>query len=250
MIESFAGICFIAGEFMEPSPIIHFTAALFAVMNPLGNLPLYISATTGERSGVQRYVALFLALFVALMLLGFLWSGNALLEFFGISLPAFRIAGGIILLLNGIAMVAGHEGKKIEALAGKISERSDLVEAENQFRIILIPIGIPIFVGPGSISTVILFSGQAGTIADRLGMSAVIVGMALFILLLLLASKRIGRLLGTMGLDIAARLMGLILAAMGIQFMLAGLADVTLNWIDPSKLAQGLPALPALGAPG
>lgn len=221
---------------METSPIIHFVAALFAVMNPLGNLPLYISATTAERSGVQRYVALFLAFFIALMLLTFFWSGSALLHFFGISLPAFRIAGGIILLLNGIAMVAGHEGKKIEALADRISAKSDLVEAENQFRDILIPIGIPIFVGPGSISTVILFSGQAGSMGDRLGMSAVILAMALLVLALLLASKPIGKLLGNMGLDIAARLMGLILAAMGVQFMLAGLADVTLNWIDASKL--------------
>jgi len=221
---------------METSAIVHFAAALFAVMNPLGNLPLYISATTGERSGVQRYVAVFLTLFIAVMLLSFFWSGDALLHFFGISLSSFRIAGGIILLLNGIAMVGGHEGKKIEALADKIAERSDLVEAETQFRNILIPIGIPIFVGPGSISTVILFSGQASSVGGRLGMSGVIVGMALLVLVLLWLSKPIGRLLGNMGLDIAARLMGLILAAMGIQFMLAGLADVTLNWIDPAKL--------------
>lgn len=221
---------------MDASPIIHFAAALFAVMNPLGNLPLYISATKGERSGVQRFVALFLALFIIVMLLTFFWTGNTILHFFGISLSSFRIAGGIILLLNGIGMVAGHEGKKIEAMAAKIAEKNDLIEAEHQFQSILIPIGIPIFVGPGSISTVILFSGQASSLGDRLGMSAVVVGMAALVLVLLLSSKPIGALLGNMGLDIAARLMGLILAAMGIQFMLAGLADVTMNWIDPSKL--------------
>jgi len=221
---------------MATSAIIHFAAALFAVMNPLGNLPLYISATAGERSGVQRFVALFLVLFIAVMLLTFFWSGNAILHFFGISLASFRIAGGIILLLNGIAMVGGHEGRKIEAMADRIAEKSDLAEAESQFRTILIPIGIPIFVGPGSISTVILFSSQAHTAPTRLGMSLVIVGMAAVVLVSLLASKPIGRLLGNMGLDIGTRLMGLILAAMGIQFMLAGLAEVTMNWIDPAKL--------------
>ena len=221
---------------MDPSPIIHFAAALFAVMNPLGNLPLYISATSGERSKVQRYVAVFLAIFIAVMLLVFFWSGDSILHFFGISLASFRIAGGIILLLNGIGMVAGHEGKKIEALADQIAEKSDLEEAENQFKSILIPIGIPIFVGPGSISTVILFAGQAHSTAAHVGMSMVIVGMALLVLLMLLTSKPTEKLLGTMGLDIAARLMGLILAAMGIQFMLAGLADVTSGWIDTSKL--------------
>jgi len=221
---------------MDTGLIIHFAAALFAVMNPLGTLPLYISATSGERSGVQRFVAVFLAVFIAAMLLVFFWFGNSLLHFFGISLASFRIAGGIILLLGGINMVGGHEGKKIEALADKIAGRSDLAEAENQFKKILIPIGIPIFVGPGSISTAILFSGQAHSTADHLGMSVVILAMALAVLVLLLVSKPVERLLGSMGLDIAARLMGLILAAMGIQFMLAGLAEVTSGWIDPSKL--------------
>jgi multiple antibiotic resistance protein len=221
---------------MDTSLIVHFAAALFAVMNPLGNLPLYISATSDERSGVQRFVAVFLAIFIAAMLLVFFWFGNSLLHFFGISISSFRIAGGIILLLSGISMVGGHEGKRIEALADKIAGQSDLAEAENQFKRILIPIGIPIFVGPGSISTAILFAGKAGSTSDRLGMSMVIAGMAVLALLLLWLSKPIGRLLGSMGLDIAARLMGLILAAMGIQFMLAGLAEVTSGLIDASKL--------------
>jgi len=222
---------------MDTGQIIHFAAALFAVMNPLGNLPLYISATSEERPGVQRFVAAFLALFIATLLLVFFWSGHSLLHFFGVSLAAFRIAGGIILLRSGISMVAGHEGKNVEALADKLSAKGDLVEAENQFRRILIPIGIPIFVGPGSISTVILFSEQAGDTGNRVGMSLIIVGLAVLVYVLLQLSKSIGRILGTMGLDIAARLMGLILAAMGIQFMLAGLAEVTTGWIDPAKLS-------------
>jgi len=221
---------------MDAGYIIHFAAALFAVMNPLGNLPLYISATSDERSGVQHYVAGFLSLFIAVVLLGFFWSGSALLHFFGVSLAAFRIAGGIILLRSGISMVAGHEGKNVEALADKISARGDLAEAESQFRRILIPIGIPIFVGPGSISTVILFNSQTTSLDTRIGMSAVIIGLSLVVLLLLMLSRPISRLLGSMGLDITARLMGLILAAMGIQFMLAGLAEVTSGWIDASKL--------------
>ena len=221
---------------MDNSIIIHFAAALFAIMNPLGNLPLFISATSGEKSRVRNLVALFLSLFVAVMLLVFFWTGTGILEFFGISLSSFRIAGGIILLLNGIHMVSGEAGKAVDNVADKMAAQSDVAEAEMQFKKILIPIGIPIFVGPGTISTVILFSGQVQSIGDKVGMSVTIVSMALLLFVLLLTSKAIGRVLGDMGLDIAARLMGLVLAAMGIQFILAGLAAVTNGLIDLSKL--------------
>ncbi|MBB5353013.1 MarC family membrane protein [Haloferula luteola] len=221
---------------MDKTPILHFAAALFAIMNPLGNLPVYIQATTGERPAAQRYVALFLAAFILVMLWVFFWFGNSILDFFGVSLSAFRIAGGILLLLSGIGMVRGQEGKKVGQMADQVGEQSELEEAEHRFRNLLIPVGVPLFVGPGSISTVILFAGQAGSWGERIAMSAVIAGMAVAVWLLLLVSERIGRLLGPMGLDIATRLMGLILAAIGVQFMLSGLGEVTLNWIDPAKL--------------
>ena len=221
---------------MDTALITHFAAALFAIMNPLGNLPVYINSTTGERLGTQRWLALFLSVFVGICLLVFFWSGSGVLHFFGVSLPAFRIAGGILLLLSGIGMVHGMESKRVEKLADKVSEESDIEAAEHRFRNILIPVGIPLFVGPGSISTVILFAGQTHGLTGKLGMSGVIVGMAVLLFLLLLASEKIGRILGPMGLDIAARLMGLILAAMGIQFMLAGLAEVTTGIFDPAAI--------------
>ncbi|MGE9269557.1 MAG: MarC family protein [Verrucomicrobiales bacterium] len=221
---------------MDLTLITHFAGALFAIMNPLGNLPVYINATSDERLGTQRYLALFLSLFIAIALLVFFWSGNSMLQFFGVSLPAFRIAGGILLLLTGIGMVRGHEGKRVEQMADKVTDVSDLEAAEHRFRSLLIPVGVPLFVGPGSISTVILFAGQASNPGERLGMSGVILGMTLVTFLLLLVSERIGKLLGAMGLDIAARLMGMILAAIGVQFMLAGFGEVTSGWIDSQAL--------------
>lgn len=212
---------------MDTALIIHFATALFAILNPLGNLPLYVSATRGERTEVRRYIALFLVAFVLLMLLLFYWSGQHILDFFGVPLPAFQIAGGLILLLNGLAMVRGDEGSKVAAMADKVAERGDLVEAENAFKRLLIPLGIPVMVGPGSLSTVILFSGRAHGFADDLGMSVVIAGMALLTLILLLLSQPLTRVLGEMGLDIAARLMGLILASMGVTFMIEGINAIT-----------------------
>jgi len=219
---------------MDTALIIHFATALFAILNPLGNLPLYVSATHGERPEVRRYIALFLVAFVLAMLLLFYWSGQGILDFFGVPLPAFQIAGGLILLLNGLAMVRGDEGSKVAAMADKVAERGDLAEAESAFKRLLIPLGIPVMVGPGSLSTVILFSGRAHGFADDLGMSVVIAGMALLTLILLVLSQPLTRFLGEMGLDIAARLMGLILASMGVTFMLEGINAIThAGWLVP-----------------
>mgnify|MGYP005988742141 CR=1 FL=1 len=217
---------------MDYALLIHFFAALFAIMNPLGNLPVYISATAGERIGTQRFLALFLSGFVAIFLIVFLWSGSSVLHFFGVSLPAFRIAGGILLLLTGIGMVRGQNAHQVAKMADRVGDESDLQAAEHRFRTLLIPVGVPLFVGPGSISTVILFYGQADGLMTRLGLSVVVILVSLATLGLLLLSERIGRVLGPMGLDIAARILGLILTAIGIQFMLSGLEEVTNGFIN------------------
>ncbi|MGJ8632958.1 MAG: MarC family protein [Luteolibacter sp.] len=208
---------------MDKILLIHFAAALFAIMNPLGNLPVYISSTAEAHGGERRWVALLLTGFILVMLIVFFWAGESILNFFGVRLSSFRIAGGILLLLSGIGMVRGHAKKNVEELASRVEGTSDLRAAEGLLQKILIPVGIPLFVGPGSISTVILFAGKADTWAERLWMSSVLVGMCLVIYLLLMISERIGRVLGPMGLDIAARMMGLVLAAIGVQFMLEGL---------------------------
>jgi MarC family membrane protein len=210
---------------MDATLLIHFAAALFAILDPVGNLPVFISATSYERVGAQRYIALFLALFVGGTLMLFFWSGSAILRFFGVSLPSFQIAGGILLLLSGIAMVQGQGERQTERLVDKLSSESDLEAAGHRFRNLLIPVGIPLFVGPGSISTVILFGEQAGTVADKTGMALVILAITVVVYVVLLLGQPLGRLLGSMGLDITTRLMGLILAAIGVQFVLTGLMD-------------------------
>lgn len=210
---------------MDNKLLIHFAGALFAIMNPLGNLPVYISSTQEAKGGERKWLAILLGGFVLMMLLVFFWGGEGILRFFGVHLSSFRIAGGILLLLSGIHMVHGQEARKVERMAEKVEAQSDREAAASLLQKILIPVGIPLFVGPGSISTVILFAGKAESLDQKLGMSVVICGMAGVILLLLLVSEKVGSLLGPMGLDIAARLMGLVLAGIGVQFILEGLGE-------------------------
>jgi multiple antibiotic resistance protein len=217
---------------MDTTLIFNFAAAMLSIVNPIGNLPVFISYTAGERQPVRAWLALFIALTVFILLTVFLLIGTRLLSFFGITIAAFRISGGILLLLTGITMVRGEQGKRHAELAAKL-DRNDLKEAEFIYSKILVPLGIPMFVGPGAISTVILYGSQVPSPATQLGMVGVLGGIALAVLLTLLSSGPIQRLLGNIGMEVATRLFGLVLAAIGVQFILNGLANATLGLINP-----------------
>jgi cytochrome c biogenesis protein CcdA len=109
-----------------------FAATLFALVNPLGMLPVFIGYTAGRRAGVQRWLAIFVSITVLGLMLLFLFAGTALLKFFGITLDAFRIAGGILLLLIGIRTVAHDAANKTKDLA-VTSEAGELKEAESVY---------------------------------------------------------------------------------------------------------------------
>jgi multiple antibiotic resistance protein len=218
---------------MDATLIFNFAAAMLSIVNPIGNLPLFISYTAGERKQVRNWLALFIALTVFVLLTVFLLIGTRLLSFFGITIAAFRISGGILLLLTGITMVRGEQGKRHAELAAKV-DQNDLKEAKFVYSKILVPLGIPLFVGPGAISTVILYSSQIQNPATQLGMIGGLGAIALAVLFTLLSSGLIQRLLGNIGMEVATRLLGLVLAAIGVQFMLNGLANATLGLINPT----------------
>jgi len=217
---------------MDVTLIFNFAAAMLSIVNPIGNLPIFISYTAGERKQVRNWLAVFIALTVFVLLTTFLVIGTGLLNFFGITIAAFRISGGILLLLTGITMVRGEQTKRHEELAAKAAQNA-LKEAEFVYSKILVPLGIPLFVGPGSISTVILYSSNIHDQATWLGLIGVLGAIALAVLVTLLLSDLIQRLLGTMGMEIATRLLGLVLAAIGVQFILNGLANATVGLINP-----------------
>jgi len=212
--------------------MLNFGAALFAVVNPLGNLPIFVSVTSGEQKQVQRYLALFFAVWISVMLLVFLFTGEDVLRFFGIGLPAFRIAGGILLLLTGLSMIRGQGAEDVDKVAAQ-TDSSPLEKAERRFRDILIPLGVPMFVGPGSITAVILYAGKSEGRADTIGLAVVILILAAATGAVLLAGRWVHKVLGNTGLDIATRILGLFLAAMGVQFMIDGLASITTGLIKP-----------------
>ena len=222
---------------MEPI-LSTFAATLFALVNPLGMLPVYIGYTEGLSAGVHRWLALLVSLTVLGLMILFLLTGNDILHFFGITLDAFRMAGGIILLLIGIRIVNATpqqtaSEQRLEGASG------DLGKAESVYRKIVVPFAMPLLVGPGVIANLILYAAEAKhRESDELflGLAAVIVGVSFLTLLILLSARSLQRMLGEVGLSIVTRILGLLVAALGMQFIVSGTTDTIVHVIAPAIL--------------
>ena len=222
----------------ETSILSTFAATLFALLNPLGMLPVFIGYSAGMSLGVQRWLALFVSLTVMGLMLLFLLTGTAILDFFGITLDSFRVAGGILLLLIGITIVTGDPAKAAKDLVSQ-EESSALSEAKSVYRQIVVPFAMPLLVGPGVIANLILYASEARTIKSAtlsLGLVGVTVGISLLTLVILLSGRALRRLLGDVGLSIATRILGLLVASIGMQFVITGLSNVVIHSIAPAVL--------------
>jgi len=219
----------------ETSILGTFAATLFALLNPLGMLPIFIGYTAGMRVGVQRWLALFVSITVLGLMLLFLFVGTALLHFFGITLDAFRIAGGILLLLIGIRTVAQDPANKAKDLT-VVSEVGELREAESIYSQIVVPLAMPLLVGPGVIANLILYAGEVRTATMFWALVGVAVGISFLTLVILLSAGFLRRLLGDVGLSIATRILGLLVASIGVEFVIAGLTNVIVHSIAPEVL--------------
>jgi len=198
---------------------IKYLVGIFAILNPLGAIPIYLSMMTDRRPEMMHRTALKASIAVAVILTLAVWTGDGLLSFFGIGIPAFRIAGGLLVLLIAIAMF----GANISPARHTDAEQA---EAESKNDIAVVPLAIPLLAGPGAISLAIVDAHQAGSLPDRLVFSLGILVVAAIVWLVLRMAEPIGERLGTGGLNIATRVMGLILAAMAVQFMADGMLEL------------------------
>ena len=222
---------------MDKSLYTTFAATLFALLNPLGALPIFIGYVAGERAGVQRFVALLLSVTVLALLLVFLTTGAALLRFFGIDLDSFRVAGGILLLLIGINQVTG-KNSEAKSVAGD-EKLSDWQAAQGVYRAIVIPIAMPLLVGPGVIANVILYANEVRARPDVPlpgGLALICLAVSFLVLIIFLSGRWLQRILGTTGLSIATRVLGLLVASMGVQFISTGLTNIVVHSVAPQIL--------------
>lgn len=198
------------------SYLLKITIALLAIVNPIGSLPIFISATDGwsvpDRSRNARNVAV--TVFIVLSLAAFV--GDGMLSFFGISIPSFQVGGGILIMLISISMMHGKQGGTRQTA----EEAQSLAEREV---IAIVPLSIPLLAGPGAISNMILSAQQQPSFLGHLSLVIPVLLVSIIIWLVLKLSDNITQRLGTIGINIITRLMGLILAAMAVEFIVHGL---------------------------
>ena len=191
---------------------------LLVVVDPIGLAPIFGAITPGADARYRRRMALRGTAVALCILLAFVIVGGDLLRALGISLPAFQIAGGALLFLLAVDMVfARHSGLR------STTEREQR-EAEHRQDISVFPLAFPLIAGPGALTTVLLMSGRHAQ--DVSGLSvvlAVVVVVLALTLAALLAADRIMRLMGETGANVVSRLLGVILTALAVQYVIDGL---------------------------
>jgi multiple antibiotic resistance protein len=193
--------------------------ALLPISNPFSTVPLFLSLTRGHPDAWARQQALRACFFMAGILLVFFWSGALIIEFFGISIPAIRVAGGIIIMRVGFSMLS-----PAEAAINSISPE-EKKEAKKQSDIAFTPLAMPSLSGPGSISVVTTMAASTDDLAGYLSISAGILLVVCISWLAMRSAGMIAKILGVTGLDALTRIMGFLLICIAFQFVFDGLAE-------------------------
>jgi len=202
---------------------LSFIISMLAITNPAGSLAVFLAMTADKTESDRKQTALTatLAIFVVLILMT--WIGIPILKVFGISLPAFQITGGLIILLRGLAMLHSKETPT--------SQTADELEAKSyRDSIAVVPLAIPIIAGPGVMTNVIIFSRHFPDFWDKMLICLEILVVTLIVGAVLFFASRIGRILGDTGIKITTRIMGLLLAAIAMSMITHGLTELFPGW--------------------
>ncbi|MBL8629732.1 MAG: MarC family protein [Rhodospirillaceae bacterium] len=190
----------------------------FVIIDPVGVVPLFMALTTGMDPAHRKKVAIKSVLIATAILLVFTVLGQPILKYLGISLPAFRIAGGLLLLLLAIDMVVvKHSGLRT-------TTTDEEEEATHRPDVTVFPLAIPLIAGPGAIASVILLQSQhTGSLMAQAVIGVVMIGVLLMVMIGFLASERIMKILGLTGINVITRVFGIILCALAVSNIVEGL---------------------------
>jgi len=186
---------------------------LFLVIDPLGLLPMFVSVTK-DQANSRRSIAIRACVIAVAILMLFGVFGEKLLNFIGIGMPAFRISGGLLLFLTAVEMLFSKRGPRRE----EQSENADINDPS------VFPLATPLIAGPGAMATMILLAGQTGgDISLFITVQVAMLSVVAITFLLFLTGGAMERILGATGIDVISRLMGMLLAALAVQFVVDGL---------------------------
>ncbi|MBW2499054.1 MAG: NAAT family transporter [Deltaproteobacteria bacterium] len=196
-----------------------FTIALLAVLDPLAAIPIFLGLTEGYSLGERRRTAFVTSVAVGTLLVAAALTGEALLTAMGTSLAAFRVGGGIVVLLMALSMLMAQPGPLRQTAAE--AEQSASKEA-----VAVVPLGIPLLAGPGALSTVVIQMDRGSGVIHAGLVVACIALVAALCWIVLRYAELVGRWLGPIGLNVAVRLFGLVLTAIAVEFIVNGLKQM------------------------
>lgn len=201
---------------MSVSHSINYFVTLLMICSPLSALPALLALTKGRAEEEKKRTGIVSGIAVGIILIGSTWIGGPLLSFLGISIAAFRIAGGIVIFLLALSMLNAEQSR--------IKQTSeDQKEASHKESIAIVPLAIPIMAGPGAISTVIVSAGLNPGFLNQLVMTICALFVAATLGIVLYFASRIERVIGQNGVNIVNRIAGLLLASLAIEALASGL---------------------------
>jgi multiple antibiotic resistance protein len=192
--------------------------SLFSIVDPFAAVPIFLGLVGSHSKAGQARIARQASLTCFAVLTSFALAGALIFNFFGITIPAFKLAGGILLFGVAVEMMnAKHSSTRTTS--------EEQHEAETRAEVGLIPLGLPLLSGPGAIATVMVLSGKAKDIEQRIGLHLAILAVSIITFMTLRSATVVARVFGKTGLNVIGRLMGLILAAVAMQFVIDGVRD-------------------------
>jgi multiple antibiotic resistance protein len=194
--------------------LLHTAVGIFTISNPIGNLPIYLSFTDGNKRK-DRAIARSSAFTFLIALLLATWLGDALLGFFGIGRPAFQAAGGLIVVLIGLSMLRSEPSKVHHDPSSVDRDQDSAVKG-------IVPLGIPLLAGPGTL-TVVIADPAAASIGGKLGLSLVVILLTVVVYAIFDAGEMLSSKISTSALQVLTKIMGLLLTAIAVQMIFSGL---------------------------
>ncbi len=205
-------------ELSDLREYVRYFITLVAVLDPFMAVPIYVSATVGQGDAQRKALARVVTLTVLAVLVVSAFAGEQMLTLMGTGLPAFQVGGGLVLLLMALAMLNAEAG-------GLRQSEAEAEEIEHGGMVGVVPLAVPLLAGPGAISTTII-AAESGGFMHRVGVAGCIVLVCILLWIVLHLAPAIARRIGLTGLNIATRILGLLLAAIAIETMAQGLKSL------------------------
>lgn len=200
--------------------------AMIVIVNPFGIMPVFVAMTAAHSDAERIRIGRIAAQTVGAVLLISTLLGERILEIFGISMASFKVGGAILIMLNAISMMQAMPARDKQT-------PEEALEATDKASIAVVPLGIPLLAGPGAMSTIIIYASERNVAWHVVGVCVTAIGVALVTWLALRIATRVGSRMSTTALNVATRIMGLLLAALAVEIFAGGIVEL----------------IPALGSP-